>query len=453
MYRFSSHFAVSFCLSVFVLCLPAAAQAGPEPLFPGWNKLEAGNHSVEFHGYFRTSGGGAFKDGETMPVFIAPGAQSRYRLGNESDTNLEVNLDYRYHLDGKDAPNGRWVQLLGMISDYETNPNYDEVKIEFLEKTNPQSFVRFGNFLGDGVNVWLGRRYYDRRDIHMIDHFWLNVAQGAEFGGGIEGVPIGPGRLDIAGFKNEDDDIGDRLGVNANTRNLDSYTLDLRYRGLPTPTGGDLTLWGMYAQRLAAESINYDAQGGFGFGGWHTQPDVMGGRMTTGLALRYGAALQQGLWNSRPLREDWGYDLDKAYSIELNNDWLKEVQDRYAVQWVGVLRRESRGGGETVNWASTGVRPVYFLNDYVSVATELGVDYVDNNVMDVDGFLGKGTLALQLSRGRGYFERPMIKLFVTGAVWSDDFRGHIGNGNPSKATSYANDTSGTSYGIQFETWW
>lgn len=444
----------SFCIATAFSSLPAHAKDSVR--LPEWNRLQYGSHELGFHGYLRTTKGFDSKGGDIMPMFIAPGAQSKYRLGNESDTNLEVALDYRYNLDRFSYENSRFIQLYGMISDYDVNPHYGDVEIQFEELSNPQAYVRFGNFLGQGTHVWLGRRYYDRRDIHMMDHFWLNVGQGAEFGGGIEGIPLGVGSLDVAAFHNEDDSVSDRLGGSA-SENIDTYTLDLRYRGIPTWENGDLTLWGFYAHRPEQDDINFDQNGGLGFGGWHTQKEVMGGRMVTGFAVRQGAAMQQGLFNSKSIREDQGFDLDEAYSVELNNDLLIEPNDHYAMQWATVLRTEVRGedgvSGDRINWISTGARPVFYLNDHFSIATEIGVDYVDNEIIGEDGFLGKGTIALQLTEKKGYFERPMVKLFMTGAAWSDNFEGRIANGNPAKSDSFADETSGVTFGIQFESWW
>ncbi|MBX2833955.1 MAG: carbohydrate porin [Micavibrio sp.] len=432
----------------------AQAQAEPEPIAPDWNNIRYKDHTLNFHGYFRTSYGGDFAGENVMPVFQAPGANSKFRLGNESDTNIELGLNYNYYLDGAGNDNSRFIQLLGMVSDYESNPNYEDVQIEFNEAHIPQAFFRLGNFLDDGTHVWFGRRYYDRRDIHMNDHFWLNVSQGAEFGGGIEGINIGNQRLDIAAFHNEDDTLTDLSGATANTDNLDTYTLDVRYRDIPTIENGDLTLFGLYSYRDEVDSIGYNSEDGLMVGGWHTQNEFMGGRMVTGFYYRQGTAMQQGLFNSKPVREDQGYDLDKNYAIELNNDYLYQSED-YAVQWATVLHQEEQGtagGNDKITWAQTGVRPVFFLNDYVSIATELGVDYVDNELINADGYLGKATLALQLTRGKGFFERPMVKAFVTGAKWSEDFEGQIG-GSPAESTSYLDDTAGVSFGIQFETWW
>ena len=88
---------------------------------PAWNEFRYDKHALDFHGYVRSSVGAAFEDGDIMPMFSAPGAQSKYRLGNESDTYLELSLDYHYYVDGSTSPNGRYIQLYGTINDYAAN--------------------------------------------------------------------------------------------------------------------------------------------------------------------------------------------------------------------------------------------------------------------------------------------------------------------------------------------
>lgn len=73
-------------------------------------------HILEYHGYFRSSLG--FSEGnQTQAKFQLPGARSKYRLGNEPDTNMELQFDYRYQLkdpENKDAH----IQSVIMLDGY-----------------------------------------------------------------------------------------------------------------------------------------------------------------------------------------------------------------------------------------------------------------------------------------------------------------------------------------------
>jgi maltoporin len=188
---------------------------------------------------------------------------------------------------------------------------------------------------------------------------------------------------------------------------------------------------------------------------WHDQANFLGlgGSNTVAGTYRHGAALVQGTFNARPVREDQGFDLSNAAAWEINNNFLMEPSNKWSMQWAVVLRSEDRGLGRSdkIKWYSTGIRPIYYISDHVNIAFELGYDYVDNEILDRKGGLTKATLALQLARGRGYYNRPVLRLFGTYARWSDAFEGLIGN-TPGSAP-YGDDTKGWTVGTQIEAWW
>lgn len=424
-----------------------------------WNEWTFGNSTLDFHGYYRI-GYGWDANGDPMPAFQAPGALSKYRLGNEDVQGGEIVLDYRYYLDGVPRAGGpensRFIQLQGRWDDFENIDNLDELYLEFNNDHTKESFIRFGNFLGDGTNVWFGRRFYDRKDIHMIDHFWLNVAQGSDYGGGIEGISLWDGKtLDLAGFYAYDETVEPQTGDN-----IDSYMFDARLRNFTTMPDGKLTLIGQVGYRpgyeapAGADYADPEDEIGFGLGAYHELANVMGGRMNTGFMFRQGAALVQGDFNSKAPIEDQGYDLSDAFSVELNNDLVIEPNRDWSMQWATVARYEDFGApdpalelGDSILWLSTGVRPVYYLTDNFNIAFESGIDWIDNDRLGVSGHVWKNTVSLQLQEERGYFERPVLRAFATYAQWDDDLRGEVGGLN------FDDDTSGFVYGIQLESWW
>jgi maltoporin len=56
-------------------------------------------------------------------------------------------------------------------------------------------------------------------------------------------------------------------------------------------------------------------------------------------------------------------------------------------------------------------------------------------------------VAQQIGSGRECLSRPVLRLFVTYANWSDDFRGLVGG------VPYANVTNGLTFGVRAESWW
>jgi maltoporin len=435
----------------------------------GWNVWESGGHSLEFHGYYRY-GYGWTPDGEPMPSFGAPGALSKYRLGNEDVQGGEIVIDYRYYLDGvpensrKNETGSRFIQIQGRWEEFLNIRDIDELFLEFDNDHTKEAFVRLGNFIADGTHIWFGRRFYDRQDIHMIDHFWLNVAQGSDYGGGVEGIKLWDNKtVDVAAFFAYDETAELSTTVESND-NIDSYMLDFRLRGYSFGPDSSLTLVGQIGYRPEYDvefpggvaTFDTDDKWGIALGGYHELKNVYGGRNKTGFMFRQGAAMVQGDFNSRAPTEVGAvpYDLDDAWSVEANNDLLVEMAPRWSMQWVAVARHEETGASGDVTWLSTGVRPMFYVTPQINIAWESGIDYVDNGILDASGFLWKNTLALQFQAQPGYFERPVLRLFGTYATWSEELSGiELGANGIAAGSEFSDDTDGFIFGVQLETWW
>lgn len=270
-------------------------------------EIEKG-HSLDFHGYFRL-GAGMSEDGATLTEFQAPGAQSKYRLGNEANTNYEFAFDYRYALNDKDGPDTAYIQGYLMVDDFEPHGESSELGLDGM----PQLYLKFAGFFKPGLNIWAGRRYYDRKGIHMNDHYWLNVGQGANVGAGVEGIDLGFSQLKVAFFRIEDSNVAGLGNLSGNSGTLNSSSLDVRLAEIKTNSKGKVTLWGQWMIRHKKNTLGFDSKDGFGVGLWHDQSDILGCcSNTVAFLYRNGAALVQGGFNARPVREDQGYDLGNA---------------------------------------------------------------------------------------------------------------------------------------------
>jgi maltoporin len=405
--------------------------------------LTLGRFELRFDGYIR-AGLGLSRDGATQAAFQAPGARAKYRLGNEPETYFELGFDGRYALgepSGADVPS---VQGVFWTAGYAPFGQSFELGVNDII----QAYLVFALSGLKKTRVWAGRRYYDRKDLHLNDYFWLNPGQGAHAGLGMEGLSLLGGELKAAVFRLEDANAPDDTL-------LDSTSVDVRLAGLRTLEEGSLTLWAQYVMRHSNGQPMFPERDGFGVGLWHDQKHVLGLNASHTLALLYrqGAALTQTPTNARPIREDLGYDLSDARTWELVSDLLLEPGTRWAMQWGLVLRWEQRGlgGDDLVRWFSTGVRPMYFLSEHVHLALEAGFDHVRNEPLGRTGSLTKVTGVVQLGRAPAYLSRPVLRLFVTGARWSDAFTGLVGGG-PGNAP-YGANTRGWTVGTQLEAWW
>ena len=219
-------------------------------------------HDFGSHGYFRVGTGLSDSDA-SQEVFKAPGAGAKYRLGNENDNYVELDLYDTMRLD----PEGPYVHAEGMAvikGDQNEMIDFDELIQLYAEAGD------FTSTLGN-PKIWIGRRFYDRHDIHMNDFFFLNTLQGFD-GGGIRDMDLGFGKLALAlGRKKADDDTGtvfDESSI-AQTR------FDTRLSDIAVNNNGSITLWGTYDSSGGDGAV--EELSGYALGIMHTQQEFFGG--------------------------------------------------------------------------------------------------------------------------------------------------------------------------------
>lgn len=400
-----------------------------------------GQQSFEFHGYLR-GGLGMSESGDTQAKFQAPGARAKYRLGNEPETNMELQLNYSYDLNDPESENSH-VQGVIMLDGFKSHGASNDFTVDNLA----QGYLSFNHFFNNDIKLWLGRRYYDRKSIHIMNHYWLNPGQNSQAGVGIEDMAAGTGKLNIALFRFEDD-----FDISGTSYLLNSTSLDARWHDLSISDDLKLTLWAGLTSRHELAALNYDDQSGYGLGGWldHKAFNI---KNTTAFIYQTGAAITQADFNPNPIREDLGWDLDNSTALEISNTLTYESLPDYSVQWTLVFRQGDHGlaGNSKFNWYSTGIRPIFYFSKHLNLALEAGVDYIDDKINNRSGTLSKLTTALQVSADRGLKSRPVLRFFVTLADWSDELKGLIGN-IPGDAP-YTDETQGWTIGAQTEVWW
>jgi len=404
-------------------------------------EIITGQQSLQFHGYFRTDLG-ISESGNSQAKFQAPGTRAKYRLGNEPETNMELQLNYNYELNDSEFEK-KHVQGTIMLDGFKSHGESNDFTVDNLA----QGYLSFNHFFNNDIKLWLGRRYYDRKSIHIMNHYWLNPGQNSQAGVGIEDINSGFGKFNLALFRYEDD-----FDINGSSYFLNSTRLDARWHDLSINDTLKLTIWAELSARHDLAALNYDEQTGYGLGGWldHKAINI---KNTTVLLYQENTAITQGDFNPRPIREDMGWNLDNSTAIEASNTLTYESMPDYSFQWTLVFRQEDRGvtGNSKFNWYSTGVRPIFYFSKHLNLALEAGVDYIDDKINSRSGRLSKLSTVLQISAGRGFKSRPVLRFFVTLADWSDELKGSIGN-TPGDAP-YTNETQGWTIGSQAEVWW
>ncbi|APD07616.1 maltoporin [Flavobacteriaceae bacterium UJ101] len=425
------------------------------------------NHSLTPTGYFRTTMGTS-EGGETQAFFQAPGAQSKYRMGNEADTYAEFALKYKYQLKEEGTSFETMFRMRGWSAKGDNmNWKLDDIG-EFYVKMND---------IYKDIDVWGGRRYYYRMSTHIIDHFWLNPGEGSNVGFGVEGLR-GKDKEDdikIALFEYEMDGVTrpDGQSISSSEDYIQSYVLDARWVDIPFNKDGQMNIWGQYSARTSNEALGFDSKQGFGVGFWHNQKKLFGGKANNIFygSFRQGTSVYQTGYDITPVYENFGgssdiirYDLDKANLWEFSNNFLYELDERFAVNWILLFSQENRGvtpynyntgevtgKGKQINWFSTGFRAEKYLHKHLSLALETGFDYVDNQITDQNGWLTKITFSPEIRWNYGFYTRPVIRPFVTYAFWPDNFEGSVGN--QFGTAPYGDNTDGFVFGINIEAWW
>jgi maltoporin len=188
----------------------------------------------EFHGYFR-SRYGVNSEGGQQVAFQAPGAEAKYRLGNEAETYAELIFVDNWLNPDQDSGKA-WAKCEFMIEANTTNstsyanfPNgIGNDQFRFRE-----AFVQMGNVIENqpGAKFWAGERYYRRQHVDINDFYPLDMSG---YGGGVEDLDIKFGKMAVAFLSGARPDITTQNGVLAKS-NIDVRVYDIK---------GPLGLWG-----------------------------------------------------------------------------------------------------------------------------------------------------------------------------------------------------------------
>lgn len=364
-------------------------------------------------GYLRI-GVGESNDGD-MAAMGLNGAGSKYRLGNEDDFYGEFGVGLNQDLgNGSAVVGGIRYHVAGDSNDLTDNGNFD------ADLALREAWVGVKG-LGAGAlaesTVWAGRRYYKRKDIHINDFYYENYSNWNGYGAGVEDIKLSFGKLSLAGFFERDGRV---------------HTWDARVEDIKLSEDWTGEVGVAYA------TVHGDATGdnGIALRGHAQKNNFYGGFLKASLMYSNGAAFG--------FSADGSPDTSKDHSLtRAQVHGLVPLGDKTELFFVG-LRQIDDNDGDKSKWTSVGVRPHYTINDNFAVEAELGYDHVKDSSGSRD--LTKLTLAGIYTFGKsGFWERPQLRAYATHGSWSDV-------GAISKQAAYGTDTSGTTVGLQFETW-
>ncbi len=403
-------------------------------------KLEEQAKSFEFHGYFR-SGYGLNSRGGQQVAFQAPGADAKYRLGNEAETYGELIFVNNWVNPNHDSDKA-WIKTEVMLEANTSNSasyaNFpgglgnDQIRLR-------EAFVQAGNVIKSqpGAKFWAGERYYRRYSVHIDDFYILDMSG---YGGGVEVLNVKVGKLAVAFLGGARPDIPTENG------NYAKSNIDVRLYDVNAP-GGKLSAWFNFARAKGGTTPSgtvIPSSNGYGFGIAHQRLEWKGGYNWFSVGYATGAAsnLSTSIDDPTPFLKD-------TKKLRIVEHLLLQTNDKFAIQPVFVYQRTQNGNPREGwnQWISFGARPQYFFTDHLSLAFEAGFDRTRSANGQYEGWLRKFTIAPQIGAGRRFFSRPVLRLFVTYASWSNGLRGFVGG------TPFHDKTSGFTFGVQTETWW
>ena len=414
----------------------AARTLGTTPLFDKVESLEASNKAFEFHGYAR-SGFGLNGLGGQQVAFQAPGADAKYRLGNEAETYAEMVFVNNW-LNPDRATDKAWFKTEVLVMAITNNLSNFDASSDFKFR---EAFAQAGNVLPGyfrEAKFWGGQRYYQRQQIHINDYWFLDMSG---YGGGVEDIRLPAGKAAVAY-------IGSALPTSLVTiGNVPKSNLDVRWYGLKAP-GGKLAFWYNFANSKIGRSVEtgegFPTTTGHNFGIEHKREEFFGGYHQFALQSGSGAAANLTATLQAPTRY-W----QDARALVITDHALIQPNEKFSIMPAFVAKWSKPGdpGVGYNRWVSIGVRPVWYFTKHLSLAFEPGFDYVRDAGGQYQGWLRKFTIAPQIQPLREFWSRPSLRAFFTYANWSDGLKGRVA------PAVYGTRTSGLSAGLQFETWW
>jgi maltoporin len=375
-------------------------------------KLGLDNVSLESRGYLR-AGPGLTSRHDHHACYQLPGSDFKYRLGNECDLYGE----FLFTAAPKEHRGGPGLKLNFMPSIFDGTGEHDQ------RYETAQFYVEGSGFgFAPDASFWIGKRFHRGADVHIVDTYFEKL----DGNGAGASLPLLGGKLELAYYHNDRRDAAPP-----------GHRLNAWLREIPVNTGGTLSV-------LAGLTRGEGSTG------------TSGASLSVRHHQKLGETSDNNVWfqvaqGSGGLDGNFG-DLTAGSDVKrwrLVDGYQFQPTPRLGGQAIAMIgQRKSDAGKETV--ASLGGRVGYAFTRHFKVLGEVGLDHVKPDGGPARN-LTKVTIAPTWSKGEGFFSRPELRLFVTHASWNraaDDAAGAgglagLGDGK----------TSGTSVGLQLETWW
>ena len=424
--------------------------------------------AVDFHGYFRAGAQASTQGGEVYCLGNGNIGHKVGRLGDECDTYAELTLNQEVY----NKANNKWtLNTLVAYGTAEGNRDLQGDSWQGVGGDGPWNGQRLsirelwtGYQTDAGYQIWAGKRFYQRKDIHLLDLYYLNDSG---YGAGIEGIDVGMGNLAFAVTKWAND------GTSDYNRNV--YKLDARWNGIPVGPLGNLDASVIYALPFISEQQEANAAGNAranrANSGALVTLDLNTAVNSDSVNLMNHFVVQYGTNGFGYIGQNGNHAGDN-YTPDLDDTGVR------VIDW-GTLDAGNFGLGYSLIWAhvdngddhhaagaawttersgwiySIVLRPEYKWTEFTRTTLELGysAQKTNGNVADVkyeDPDVYKVTLAQQFTPGKGFWTRPAIRFYVS-YIGGDEFAEGWAVGYKNKNKD--GDEHQITVGTQVEAWW
>jgi maltoporin len=406
-------------------------QLAPHALALAASMVASQAYAVDFDGYFRT-GPGLTSKNSARACYDLGISGGHYRLGNECDLYGEFGLAQTGTSEGVS-----WKAKV-MFNEYNNGTDIGGSASSF-----EQMYVEGKGFdIAPGTNFWIGKRFYGRKDVHILDTFFVRMDG---VGAGADQIELGGGaKLGVAAFTS---DTGSGFGDGGNGKSTNpGARLNVDVQEIPVGMGA-LRVTGTYTQGRYDNATDGKGTSGFGLSLQHTVDIAAlgtGSGNTLWLQFAQGSAGLDGNFGTMTAPSSV-----KKWRLVESLTWQLGAFGGQAVALYGQHDKDDVAGTTKFNEASIGGRASYALTNNFKLVSELG--YMQKKP-DGSGTqkLTKFTFAPTLSAGPGFWNRPELRLYVTTAKWNAAANDAAG---PNGLTGLANGkTKGTSFGAQAEIW-
>lgn len=378
---------------------------------------------LEVNGYSR--GGGVFnynKDQQIKGGLTLGGDLQKFRLGNEGDYGLEVNIAKTF-----DAGNGVTYKINYMPSKW----NDGNVGTE-------QAYVELGGLdFAPEAKVWAGQRRQRIQDIHIVDHFLMDY--GVNQGFGINDLSVGGLKVGMALQSGDTFDKKMAAGTSANKFNLD-------LSNIVTNPGGKLRVL-----LTSVATTGLASSGGHGLSVSHNQSDFMMAGMTNSLFAQTssGYANINGRFGDISAATVYG---KKSSRVVESIQWQSARWGGQALLGYQTTRSDDPSKTYTVKDTSFGGRIAYAYTQNFKLLVEAGTTGRSFSDQQASQRLNKLTIAPTLAMNGDFWSRPELRFYVTRANWNDAAAVANAGANNDGFSAYHRRAQ-TLAGVQYEVWW